>query len=126
MFSRSAGLLPLCALSVSVQAAEQAAPRVPGVETLFSTLVALAFVLMVIFGGAWLLRRVGGVAGGGRGVVRVLGGASVGVRERVVVVQVDDARLVLGVAPGQVRKLHELPAVSDFDKQLDQARDQTR
>ncbi|MNN99031.1 Flagellar protein FliO [compost metagenome] len=33
-----------------------------------------------------------------------------GPRERVVIVEVADTWLVLGVAPGQVSKLHELPA----------------
>jgi flagellar protein FliO/FliZ len=43
------------------------------------------------------------------GVVRVRGGIAVGQRERVVVVEVRDTWLVLGVAPGTVRALHSLP-----------------
>ena len=51
--------------------------------------------------------------------MRVVGGASVGTRERVVVVEVEDARLVLGVCPGRVQTLHVLPADTDFQRSLE-------
>ena len=41
--------------------------------------------------------------------MRVVGGVSVGTRERVVVLEVADTWLVVGVAPGQVQTLHTLP-----------------
>jgi flagellar protein FliO/FliZ len=45
-------------------------------------------------------------------VVKVVGATMVGPRERVVVIEVEDARLVLGVGGGQVRLLHTLPRVA--------------
>jgi len=68
--------------------------------------------LLVILGGfallAWLARRyLPGM--GAQGAVRVIGATMVGPRERVVVVEVEDVRLVLGVGSGQVRLLHTLP-----------------
>jgi flagellar protein FliO/FliZ len=57
---------------------------------------------------AWLARRyLPGM--GAQGAVRVIGATMVGPRERVVVVEVEDVRLVLGVGSGQVRLLHTLP-----------------
>ena len=41
--------------------------------------------------------------------LRVVAGAAVGTRERVVIVEVGSTWLVLGVAAGQVSRLHEMP-----------------
>jgi flagellar protein FliO/FliZ len=80
-----------------------------GAESLFQTAGGLLLILGLILGGAWLFRRYGNLPMGGKGVVKVLGGASVGARERVVLIEVDGVRLLLGVAPGQVRTLQRLP-----------------
>jgi flagellar protein FliO/FliZ len=71
----------------------------------------LALVLALIFGCAWVARRFGLLqqTGGGR-LVKVVSSAMVGQRERVVVVEVGSTWLVLGVAAGQVRALHSMPA----------------
>ncbi|ABM61272.1 flagellar biosynthetic protein FliO [Halorhodospira halophila] len=86
------------------------AETVPGVEAeaIARVIVALLVVLAVIIGLAWLLRRFGGGAVGGTGQMRVLGSLPVGQRERVVLVQVGDTQLLLGVAPGRVQTLHVL------------------
>ncbi|MEW8221479.1 MAG: flagellar biosynthetic protein FliO [Candidatus Thiodiazotropha taylori] len=83
-----------------------------GAEGLLNTFSGLLVVLAVIVGAAWLFKRYGQMSMGGKGMVKVLGGASVGSRERVVVVEVEDTRVLLGVAPGQVRMLHLLSAES--------------
>lgn len=71
--------------------------------------VGLAVVVLAILGLGWLLRRTGaGVAGGVAGQLRLLGGLSLGSRERVVLVQVGKRQLLLGVAPGRVQTLHVL------------------
>lgn len=44
----------------------------------------------------------------GASVVRLVGSTPVGVKERVVVVEIADTWLVLGVGGGQVRALHEM------------------
>ncbi len=75
--------------------------------TLLQVVAALAVVLATIAGAAWLLRRALPVAGG-TGTVRVVGGTMVGPRERVVVVEVGDTWLVLGVTSSHVNALHTL------------------
>lgn len=95
-----------------------------GTESLLQTSGGLLLILLLIFGGAWLFKRYGNLPLGGKGVVKVLGGASVGARERVVLVEVEHTRLLLGVAPGQVRMLYELPAGDEsFHRQLSKAQD---
>lgn len=67
--------------------------------------------LFLILGGfvlvAWLVRRyMPGV--GKQGIVKVVGATMVGPRERVVVVEVENTWLLLGVGAGQVRLLDKL------------------
>ncbi len=70
----------------------------------------MALVLGLIFALAWLARRFGLQRLGGSSVVRLVSSASVGARERIVVVEVAGTWLVLGVTSSQVNMLHSLPA----------------
>jgi flagellar protein FliO/FliZ len=72
-------------------------------------LVALGLVLAAIAAFAWLLRRMTPGAIGSRGWVRVVGGAMVGPKERVVLVEIGETWLVVGVAAASVNLLHTLP-----------------
>lgn len=74
------------------------------------TTAGLAVVILIILVAAWLLKRFG-VAGSSRpGLLKVVASRSLGHRERVVVVEIEDEWLVLGVAPGHVNCLHRRPA----------------
>jgi flagellar protein FliO/FliZ len=68
----------------------------------------LLAVVALILVGAWMLRRFGRFSVGAEGSMKVLGGISVGTRERVVLVQVGETQLLLGIAPGRVQTLHVL------------------
>ncbi len=92
------------AVAVSPSAALAADPSAVG--GIVQTLLGLTAVLAAIVGVAWLLRRVGRLPAGAQSVIRVLGGASMGARERVVLVQVGETQMLLGVAPGRVQALH--------------------
>jgi len=69
-------------------------------------LLALIFIIGLIFAVAWLIRRMGNVAGASKGSLQVLAAVSLGQRERVVLMQAGKKQLLLGVAPGQIRTLH--------------------
>lgn len=95
-------------------AAADAAPAYSPAGSVLQVVFGLAVVLAVMWGAAHLLRRHGALRQGA-GALRVVGGVAVGQRERVVMVEVGDQWLVLGVAPGRVNALHvmargELPA----------------
>lgn len=87
------------------------------------TLLGLAAVLLLIFALAFVVRRFGNLPGMGKGRIQVLGGLSLGSREKAVLVEVEGQRLLLGVAPGRVQTLHVLPAREDssFGAALDDA-----
>lgn len=66
----------------------------------------LFVVVALIIGMAWFMRRMGSMSGMAAGNLKVLGGISVGQRERVVLVQAGETQLLVGVAPGEIRTLH--------------------
>ncbi|CAH2899958.1 MULTISPECIES: flagellar biosynthetic protein FliO [Paraburkholderia] len=83
-----------------------------GVGAVLQTIVGLVVVIGLVFGCAWLARRFGLQPGSRSGLVKTIGGASLGGKERVAVVEIGDTWLVLGAAPGNVRLLHTMPAGS--------------
>ena len=92
-------------------AAATAAPAsaTPGLGSLTQVSLALALVLGLVFGLAWLLRRVRATRRPGAPGIDILAELALGPKERAVLLQVDRARLLVGVAAGQVRTLHVLP-----------------
>ncbi|QDQ28675.1 flagellar biosynthetic protein FliO [Chitinimonas arctica] len=101
------------AASVCALAAEPA-KAVPPVATgamagLMQVALALVFVIAAIFVTAWLMRRFTPGQFGSQAPLRMVGGVMVGNRERVVIVEVDDTWLVLGVTAAGISNLHSLP-----------------
>lgn len=70
--------------------------------------VGLLIVLGVFFLCVWGMRKLGGITVNGAGKMRVVGGLSLGMREKVVLVQVGKKQLILGVTPGRIDALHVL------------------
>jgi flagellar protein FliO/FliZ len=99
-----------------------------GVQSLLQTGGGLLLILLLIFVGAWLFKRYAQLPTLGKGLIRILGGVSLGPRERVMLLEVENVRLLVGVAQGQIRTLHVLGAKQskdDFKTQLNalQSRD---
>ncbi len=84
-------------------------------------LLSLLLVVAMILALAWLARRMQNLPRGGRGGLKVLGGVSLGTRERAVILEFEGRRLLVGVAPGQVRLLDAIEAPASFADKLDQA-----
>ncbi len=72
-------------------------------------LLGLALIIALLFATLHLLKRLG-AGGKGASLLTVRGATAVGPRERVVLVEVADKILVLGVAPGRVSTLLTLDA----------------
>ncbi|MCW5620540.1 MAG: flagellar biosynthetic protein FliO [Burkholderiales bacterium] len=78
------------------------------VTSLLQVVFALLLVLAAIALFAWFMRRFAAGQAAAGGLLKVVGGVMVGPRERVVVVEVQDTWLLLGVASGQVTLLHSM------------------
>lgn len=80
-------------------------------------MLALFVVLVAVFAAAFLFKRLRGFTASGAHGIEVLSQASLGGKERVVIVQVTGQRerLLLGVAGGQVTLLQTLPPDAGSD-----------
>jgi flagellar protein FliO/FliZ len=100
-----------CLVCRSVALAADAPPpisKIPAVGFM-QVAIALALVLAAIVLFAWLLRRwVPGYKAPG-GFLRVVAGVMIGPRERLVLVELEDTWLLVGVATGGVSILHTMP-----------------
>lgn len=105
--------LPLSALAAEpvANAAVAAAPAVnSGVAGQLTQLVlGLLLVLGLIFFLAWLLRRVQQAGPAGKGqVIELIGSRALGPRDRLMLVQVGNEQILLGLSPGTITALHVL------------------
>ena len=102
-------LAPLLFSATSALAA-QSAPIQPvaGMLKMFLVLIIVLGMLVLV---AWLLKRFSVQQNIPGGTIKVVAGTAVGPRERVVLVEVGETWLVVGVAPGHVSALHTMPKV---------------
>ncbi len=110
-------LLPAILAVTPVSAEESAVPAIDplGAEQLWRTFGSLALLIGLILGAFYLMRRAGsGPRGAGR-QIRFVDALALGQRERLVLVQVGDEQIVLGVSPGRVERVHVLEHPVDFD-----------
>ena len=82
-------------------------------ENMLQIVSSLFLVIIVIGGLAWLFKRFGIGTATSSGSIKVIATAGVGQRERIVLVEIENTRLVLGVAPGRVSILHSLDKSSE-------------
>ena len=118
-----ASLAPVTAAAAPAERAVPAgdlaatAPLAQGLPAGYASeyLLGVTCVLLALGVMAWLARRMQGMGGAGRGSLRVESSLPLGGKERLLVVQVEGERLLLGVGAGGVRHLahlapRELPA----------------
>nr|WP_217501240.1 flagellar biosynthetic protein FliO [Pseudomonas brassicacearum] len=104
-------MLPLSVLAAEPVATAAAAPAIgSGVAGQLAQLVfGLLLVLGLIFFLAWLLRRVQQAGPAGKGqVIDIVGSRALGPRDRLVLVQVGNEQILLGLSPGTITALHVL------------------
>ena len=80
-----------------------------GIGGLGQVTLALLAVLGALFALAWLLRRLRGIGNRVGTAIDVIAHVPLGQKERVVLLKVGSAQILLGVAPGRVNALYVLP-----------------
>ncbi|MBD8237199.1 flagellar biosynthetic protein FliO [Pseudomonas fluorescens] len=111
--------LPLSAWAAEpvAQAAVAAAPVGSGLGGQLTQLVlGLLLVVGLIFVLAWLLRRVQQVGPGNAQVIEMIGSRALGPRDRLVLVQVGEEQILLGLTPGRITPLHVLKTPVNVDQ----------
>lgn len=104
------------AFAVAESSRAFAAPDASGVAAggtaghMLQTLLALIVVLALVFALAWFLRRMRQSSGRAGAAIEVISQATLGAKERAVLLKVGEARVLVGVASGSVRTLHVLTA----------------
>ena len=104
-------LLALFALMTVPAAAQEAVPAVSPSslftgDYLLQVIGSFVVVILLLVGVLVLLRRFNGVSSQMSGNMRVVSSVGVGQRERVVLLQVGEEQILVGVGPGNVRKIH--------------------
>ncbi|MGK5009144.1 flagellar biosynthetic protein FliO [Janthinobacterium sp. MDB2-8] len=77
--------------------------------SLLQTIFALVFVLALLIGLAWCMKRYGPKVMGGNNKMRVVSSLNLGGRERIVLVEVADQWIVVGASPGRINALATMP-----------------
>ncbi|CAH0326001.1 Flagellar protein FliO [Pseudomonas carnis] len=76
----------------------------------------LLLVIGLIFLLAWLMRRVQRIGPGNGQVIELVGSRALGPRDRLVLVQVGEEQILLGITPGRITPLHVLKTPVDAVK----------
>lgn len=118
--ARGSAFLLLATVS-SVASAAEPLPQSSGFGAFLQALIGFVIVLGLLYGFFWLLRRFAPGQTGAQGLVKVVGGVMLGPRERLVVVEVQDTWVLVGIAAGHISTLHTLPRPEGVDTTPTQA-----
>ena len=88
--------------------------------SIFQVIVALLVILFIIITISWLYKRVGYKYSISGESIKVLSAISLGGKENAVLLQVGNEQVVLGVSPGNVRKVHTLAEPVEIIKNTSQ------
>ena len=75
---------------------------------MLNMVMGLVVVIALILGLAWVLKKYGRLPSHNMVDMKVLGGLSLGTREKAILIEVENTRLLVGVTPGHIQTLHVL------------------
>lgn len=101
-------LLNLLNLFISPAVAAESVSSEISASVYLQAFLSLIFILGILFFATWVMRKVSGGKVFGNQKIKVIGGVALSPRERIVLLQIADECLVVGVVPGQIRTLHQL------------------
>jgi flagellar protein FliO/FliZ len=93
-------------LALMLAAAPAATPEFNATGELLRVIASLAAIIGMILVAGWLTRRMQRRPGGGGRRIRCVESFSVGTRDRLLLLEADGKRLLVGMGPGGMRTLH--------------------
>lgn len=113
MWSKLFAALALLVINPAVaqETAKTAAPDSPvrapdTLGTIVSLGLGLVAVVAVIYGCAWIIRRMNGMTGMNNNAIKVVSVMAIGARERIALIEVGGQQILLGITPSAIRTLH--------------------
>jgi len=99
--------LPLLSAAALAQAAQQPVRVEPlSAGSVFSVLFGLVVVVGLLLGTAWLLRRFQGLQQGAPSLIQPVAQMQLGLKERVLLIRIDQENVLIGCTPQGIRALH--------------------
>lgn len=107
-------LAPLLALAEEAPATEESSRAPDTLVTMLSLGGGLLAVIAIIYGCAWIIRRMNGMTGMNNQAMKVVSVMALGARERIALIEVGGKQILVGVTPSAIRTLHvfEEPVVT--------------
>ncbi|RBW50039.1 flagellar biosynthetic protein FliO [Marinobacter sp. F3R11] len=133
MWIKAAGLsLLFPAMPALAEEASETITGKPGgapdtLGTLLSLGLGLVAVIAVIYGCAWIIRRMNGMTGMNNNAIKVVSVMAIGARERIALIEVGGQQILLGITPSAIRTLQVFeepvvdagnPNTGDFARRL--------
>ncbi|MEQ9544887.1 MAG: flagellar biosynthetic protein FliO [Marinobacter sp.] len=121
------GLLPVLALAEEAPVPEESNRAPDTLITMLSLGGGLLAVIAIIYGCAWIIRRMNGMTGMNNQAIKVVSVMALGARERIALIDVGGTQILVGITPSAIRTLHvfDEPVVtpgqgssSDFARRL--------
>lgn len=112
MWSKLVGLIaftlanPVWAEEAGKTAQELPARAPDTMGTLVSLGLGLIAVIALIYGCAWIIRRMNGMTGMNNNAIKVVSVMALGARERLALIEVGGQQILLGITPSAIRTLH--------------------
>ena len=96
--------------AVLAQATSSDVPIVDPVSSgyLIKLTAGLLIVVVLIFGLAWLMKKLQLTQNTHNGLIKIVSAISVGQRDRIALIQVGDEQVLVGLTPGRMQTLHTL------------------
>jgi flagellar protein FliO/FliZ len=98
---------PSCFAVPGIDAPKQAVRTISSGD-MFHWMIGLLIVLSIFLLCVWAMRKLSRISVNGAEKMRIIGGLSLGMREKIVLLQVGKKQLILGVTPGRIDALHVL------------------
>lgn len=112
MWSKSIAVLALLLINPAFaqETAKTVAPDSPvrapdTVGTIVSLGLGLVAVIAVIYGCAWIIRRMNGMTGMNNNAIKVVSVMAIGARERIALIEVGGQQILVGITPSTIRTL---------------------